>query len=145
MKPTGYHKFYSDTRKAWVSASQLDGGERLRGVNGPVTVVAVRRIPGIKRVYNMTVEGEHVYHVSAFGVLVHNECPPEGENGLPPNGAEGPPPNFGQGPPPSIDPAAADAVFGQPFQPMRWNGPLWWNLPPDPGPYGPDPMGPFPN
>ncbi|MGH7135493.1 MAG: hypothetical protein ACREHD_07115 [Pirellulales bacterium] len=77
MKPTGYHKFYSDTRKAWVSASQLDGGERLRGVNGPLTVVDFHRIPGVERVYNMTVEGQHVYRVCVFGALVHNDCPPD--------------------------------------------------------------------
>ncbi|MGH7135072.1 MAG: polymorphic toxin-type HINT domain-containing protein, partial [Pirellulales bacterium] len=79
IKPTGYHKFYSDTRKAWVSASQLDGGERLRGVNGPLTVIDIHRIPGVERVYNMTVEGQHVYRVSFLGALVHNECPPDTE------------------------------------------------------------------
>lgn len=26
---TGYHKFYSETRKAWVSAKDLHDGERL--------------------------------------------------------------------------------------------------------------------
>ncbi|MGH7138024.1 MAG: polymorphic toxin-type HINT domain-containing protein, partial [Pirellulales bacterium] len=95
IKPTGYHKFYSDTRQGWVSASQLDRGERLRGVNGPLTVIDIHRIPGVERVYNMTVEGQHVYHVSAFGVLVHNECPPPpsevdlGPDDLPPPGTGG--------------------------------------------------------
>lgn len=35
-------------------------------------VVGVTRVPGVHRVYNMTVEGEHVYHVSTFGALAHN-------------------------------------------------------------------------
>ena len=35
---TGFHKFYSDSRNAWVSAKELRKGEQLRGVNGALTV-----------------------------------------------------------------------------------------------------------
>jgi hypothetical protein len=35
-------------------------------------VRSLTRLGGVHRVYNMTVEGEHVYRVSAAGVLVHN-------------------------------------------------------------------------
>lgn len=77
IKPTAFHKFYSDTRRAWVSAVKLKRGERLRGLNGPVTLVGCRRVSGTERIYNMSIEGQHVYHVSALGVLVHNpDCPP---------------------------------------------------------------------
>jgi len=76
VKPTGFHKFYSETHRDWVSASELRKGESLKGLQGSHSVVAVERVPGVHRVYNMTVEGEHVYRVSPLGVLVHNECDP---------------------------------------------------------------------
>jgi hypothetical protein len=72
IKPTGYHKFYSETRTGWVSASDLQRGERLRGIDGPLSVADVQRAPGVERVYNFTVEDQHVYHVSTLGALVHN-------------------------------------------------------------------------
>lgn len=36
------------------------------------TVVSSTQIPGVHRVYNMTIEDEHVYRVARHGVLVHN-------------------------------------------------------------------------
>jgi len=72
VRPTALHKFYSLSRVGWVSAEQLRHGEQLQGVHGPLTVISLRRLPGVHRAYNMTVEGEHVYHVSALGVLAHN-------------------------------------------------------------------------
>ena len=66
---TGFHKFYSATRDAWISANELRQGEQLRGVNGVLTVADLRAFPGVHRVYNMTVEDEHVYRVSALGAL----------------------------------------------------------------------------
>jgi hypothetical protein len=69
---TGYHKFYSASRGGWVSACELRPGEQLRGSDGPLTVAAAKRLLGVERVYNFSVEGQHVYHVSGLGVLVHN-------------------------------------------------------------------------
>jgi hypothetical protein len=37
------------------------------------TVLTTKCVPGVHRVYNMTVEAEHVYHVSTLGVLAHNQ------------------------------------------------------------------------
>jgi hypothetical protein len=70
--PTGLHKFYSGTRKQWVSARDLKQGEKLVGILGPVLVRRVAVVPAVRRVYNVNVEGEHTYRVSALGVLVHN-------------------------------------------------------------------------
>jgi hypothetical protein len=70
--PTAHHKFYSASRNAWVSTQNLKPGEQLNGIAGAVVVRSVARIPGIRRVYNMTVEAEHTYRVSGLGVLVHN-------------------------------------------------------------------------
>jgi hypothetical protein len=72
IRTTGGHKFYSATRTAWVSATDLEPGEQLHGLGGPVHIVSRARLPGIHRVYNLTVEGDHVYHVSPLGVLTHN-------------------------------------------------------------------------
>jgi hypothetical protein len=72
VRPTGAHLFYSHSRGQWLAASELQAGERLDGVSGPVAVVSTRRLPGTHRVYNFTVQGEHLYRVAQAGVLVHN-------------------------------------------------------------------------
>ncbi len=77
IRPTSAHKFYSVTRNKWLSASELEEGEQLDGTSGLVTLTDVKTIPGTHRVYNMTVQGEHLYRVASCGVLVHNmECAP---------------------------------------------------------------------
>jgi len=73
IKVTGWHKLYREP-DGWVPAYQLRSGDVLRGREGPVTVISVSRIPGVFRVYNMTVEDEHVYYVSDLDVLAHNTC-----------------------------------------------------------------------
>ncbi|WP_460185705.1 polymorphic toxin-type HINT domain-containing protein [Thermopirellula anaerolimosa] len=72
VRPTGLHKFYSQSRGEWVSTRDLRPCEQLSGLRRPLTVTRVQRIPGVHRVYNMTVEGEHVYHVSTLAVVAHN-------------------------------------------------------------------------
>jgi hypothetical protein len=74
LQPTGRHPFYSATRRTTVSTKSLDIGETLLGSSDPVTVVSLTRHPGKHRVFNMTVQGEHVYRVSLLGVLTHNNC-----------------------------------------------------------------------
>ncbi len=90
LRPTGFHKFYSESRGGWVSAENLRDGEQLRGVRGRLMVAGLARVPGVHRVYNMTVEDEHVYRVSMLGALVHNaDCyepgyvVPQDEPGVP--------------------------------------------------------------
>jgi len=72
VRPTGLHKFYREHSGEWVSAQDLLPGEILRGKFGPVTVTGNLALPGVHRVYNLTVEGEHTYEVSNLGVVVHN-------------------------------------------------------------------------
>jgi hypothetical protein len=86
---TGFHKIYSESRKAWVSASELRAGENLVGLDGSrISVVTTVKRPTTHRVYNMTVETEHVYHVSSFGILVHNNnCSQDVIDALMPNGS----------------------------------------------------------
>lgn len=78
---TGYHPFY-DESLGWTQVQNLYSGETLRGADGDLTVVSVTRKPGTDRVYNMTVESDHVYYVGDFPALVHNSCaltPPPSE------------------------------------------------------------------
>jgi RHS repeat-associated protein len=72
IRPTGLHKFYSVSRRAWVSAKSLVRGERLDGLFGEAVVITAAPVPGAHRVYNMNVDGEHVFRVAAPGLLVHN-------------------------------------------------------------------------
>jgi hypothetical protein len=72
LQVTAFHKFYSVSHGEWVSAVELQPGETLDGVDGKITAVASRQIPGKQRVYNFTVQGEHFYRVANCGVLVHN-------------------------------------------------------------------------
>ena len=93
-----------------MSSQDLKTGTKIRGREGPLTVVGNTRIPGIHRVYNMTVEGDHVYQVSPLGALAHNNgcehtAPARGPQtpaapnvpGLPrgPGTAANPPPSLG--------------------------------------------------
>jgi hypothetical protein len=68
---TGWHKFFRE-RRGWVSACELELGEKLRGHDGPVVVTSLVRDPDVQRVYNLTVEADHVYYVGDFSTLAHN-------------------------------------------------------------------------
>ena len=70
---TANHPFWSEDRQEFVQAGLLQVGERvlsLDGTQSPVT--ALRARAGSEPVFNLEVETEHVYYVSAAGVLVHN-------------------------------------------------------------------------
>ena len=72
-RPTGFHKFYRPLDGTWDSIQSFQPGEQLRAAAGqPVTVVSVEKLPGTHHVYNLTVEGEHAYHVTKLGLLAHN-------------------------------------------------------------------------
>jgi RHS repeat-associated protein len=83
IRPTGFHKFFCATDAKWVSAQKLELGDQLQGQSSLLRVVGNIRVPRAHRVYNMTVEAEHVYRVSAVGVLAHNNCPSEIHAGRP--------------------------------------------------------------
>jgi hypothetical protein len=54
----------------------LTVGDSLRGQAGQsLTVVDITRDPGVQRVYNLTVESDHVYFVGDLTTLTHNTCP----------------------------------------------------------------------
>ena len=72
---TASHPFWSQDRQAFVSAESLTTTERLRLEDGRTAAVnRIEQLPGTQSVYNLEVNGEHVYHIGLNGVLVHNEC-----------------------------------------------------------------------
>ena len=78
VRSTGYHRFCRESGDQWVHLNELRPGDLIRGRRGALTIVAISQVSVMHRVYNLTVEGDHVYQVSALGVLAHNMmCGPE--------------------------------------------------------------------
>ncbi|MCX7424706.1 MAG: polymorphic toxin-type HINT domain-containing protein [Planctomycetia bacterium] len=75
---TANHPFWSEDRQAFIPAGALRPGETLRTATGDLRhVVQIARRRTSEPVYNLEVDGEHVYYVSSTGVLVHNSCDPK--------------------------------------------------------------------
>lgn len=71
---TDTHPFWSETRQDFVKAGMLQAGERFRTLTGEsatLTKIEPRRGPP-EMVFNLEVDGEHVYSVAGSGLLVHN-------------------------------------------------------------------------
>ncbi|MCL4207973.1 MAG: hypothetical protein KJ000_36260 [Pirellulaceae bacterium] len=82
IRTTSGHKFYSTTRTAWLAASDLQPGEHLDSHAGSLELVSFHPYPGRHRVYNLTVQNDHVYRVSNLAILVHNNlCGRAGADG----------------------------------------------------------------
>ncbi len=74
---TANHPFWSVDRNRYVAAGELRLSERLRTVNDEITrVTGVSPRPGKHDVYNIQIDGQHVFYVGNSGVLVHNSCTP---------------------------------------------------------------------
>ena len=74
---TDTHPIWSETRQDFVVAGQLQIGEQFRTVTGQtatLTKIHPHRGPP-EMVFNLEVDGQHVYHVASSGLLVHNSCP----------------------------------------------------------------------
>jgi RHS repeat-associated protein len=81
---TPMHPFWDESSQAWVYASGLDIGHRLRTHDGRIVrVVAIRSFVGASRMYNLTVDRTHTYYVLAGDapVLAHNDKTPWDESG----------------------------------------------------------------
>ena len=74
ISSTPFHKFYNSTRRLWMSADDLRIGDTLDGSTGPCSAIGFEETLKTTRVYNLSVEDEHVYRVSNLGILVHNIC-----------------------------------------------------------------------
>lgn len=70
---TANHPFWSEDRQDFVQAGSLNPGEHLRLADGRTTTLErTEHIAEQLPVYNLEVDGEHVYYVGESGVLVHN-------------------------------------------------------------------------
>jgi hypothetical protein len=70
---TDTHPFWSEDRGEFVPVGQLRQGERVRtAALGVVAIASITHRPREAWVYNLEVQGQHVYQVSDVGVLVHN-------------------------------------------------------------------------
>jgi hypothetical protein len=73
IRCTERHPFWSLPRRTWVAASHLQTGERLLNRLGQSTqVVSVNFATAAEPVFNIEVQGRHVYRVTNLGLLVHN-------------------------------------------------------------------------
>jgi len=72
---TGNHPFWSEDRQEFVRADELRGGEHRSALGRNASVQRIDVDVSPKLVYNIEVQGEHVYRVSGAGVLVHNALP----------------------------------------------------------------------
>jgi len=75
IRATDVHPVWSVDREEWVPAGELEPGELVDTLASPVAVHAVDRLESALDVYNIEVHGEHVFRVTAEGVLVHNAGP----------------------------------------------------------------------
>ncbi len=73
LRCTAEHPFWSATRHEFVAASGLRPGEKIETSTGtPALLTSITPRAGPETVYGLEVHGEHVYHVSQAGLLVHN-------------------------------------------------------------------------
>ncbi len=80
---TATHPFWSADRQDWVCVIDLHIGETLETLKGITVVESLTKRSKPEMVYNIEVEGDHVYRVGESGVLVHNaspgKCPSSGD------------------------------------------------------------------
>ena len=56
----------------------MSAGERLATLAGPTAVLGIQPQQAPQTVYNLEVQGQHVFRVTSNGLLVHNMCAPRG-------------------------------------------------------------------
>ena len=72
---TASHPFWSEDRQQFVAAGDLRVGENLLLADDTTRrVESITLRPIRETVYNIEVDGEHVFYVGEDGVLVHNSC-----------------------------------------------------------------------
>ncbi|MCB9938857.1 MAG: hypothetical protein H6823_11480 [Planctomycetaceae bacterium] len=74
IRCTPNHITWSVEAKDFVEAHELHPGNLVLCDDGPRKISRVEKIAEPIRVYNLEVQGQHVYQVSSLGMLVHNSC-----------------------------------------------------------------------
>ena len=77
IHPTPLHPFWCENRETWTSATDLEPGDLLRTADGrAVRVESIDTGDDGTPVFNIEVDGDHVYRVGDSGILVHNASDP---------------------------------------------------------------------
>ncbi|MGB7324154.1 MAG: Hint domain-containing protein [Rubripirellula sp.] len=71
---TTTHPVWIPANQQWVRLGDLEEGQRLESLSGPIAVVAIQRLADVSDVFNIEVHGHHVYRITEDGILVHNNC-----------------------------------------------------------------------
>jgi len=72
---TAGHQFWSEDRQDFVPISEFQVGEQLELADGTLSrLESLRARNHLETVYNIEIDGEHVYRVGSLGALVHNAC-----------------------------------------------------------------------
>lgn len=69
---TPSHPIWSVDQQDWISAADLKPGETVKTLTGTARVEMIREREGAEPVYNIEVDGDHVYRVGEQGLLVHD-------------------------------------------------------------------------
>lgn len=72
---TANHRYWSADRDEFVEAGHLNPGEQVQTLAGLRQIVSINPRASNETVYNLEVQGEHVYLVGSIGTLVHNTYP----------------------------------------------------------------------
>ena len=72
LRGTGLHPLYSLDRDDWVQVRDLRIGERLQTAEGGISIVALEKVRGLHRVFNLEVEGDHEFLVGDAQIRAHN-------------------------------------------------------------------------
>jgi filamentous hemagglutinin len=73
VHPTALHRFYRKIDNRWLHLNELKCFDVIHARTGSLKIVEIKQMRGVYRVFNMTVEGERLYQVSALGIFAHNE------------------------------------------------------------------------
>ena len=76
---TTIHPIWSIDRQKFVHLGEMEAGEKVDSVSGPLTIESVETERSVADVFNIEVMGHHVYRVAEDGILVHN---PGGDDGI---------------------------------------------------------------
>ncbi len=69
---TANHPVWSVDEQNFVLASTLSAGARLQLLDRVASITRIEPVTEEQRVYNLEIRGDHVYHVTPQGILVHN-------------------------------------------------------------------------
>ena len=71
---TSNHPYWSIDRHDFIPAGELREGEQVESLTGPARVESITPSDYSGLVYNLEINGEHVYRVGSSGLLAHNAC-----------------------------------------------------------------------